>query len=274
MTETKSSAKMTDITEKREIFADPAIRKQLKITTISRDTPVYIEIYRRIQRLIRQNLLQFGDQLPGEHELAAIMGVGRTSLRTALSILYEDGYIRTRKGKGSFVCYDSRREKHRRKAPLGFLFPPERIALQGELSKSGSILTSVGCDDFLTEKFRPQPSHEIMLFARVYRLNGLDAIYSTWYFLSGLTEEDPADDDDARERKIIDGITANAVVAEYECVSVPVEAVKAMDLPCEFEGSHHTLVTTTYVDGENRVTGFCKDYYNDAVIRFAISAKK
>ena len=108
MTETKSSAKMTDITEKREIFADPAIRKQLKITTISRDTPVYIEIYRRIQRLIRQNLLQFGDQLPGEHELAAIMGVGRTSLRTALSILYEDGYIRTRKGKGSFVADNSR----------------------------------------------------------------------------------------------------------------------------------------------------------------------
>ncbi len=34
------------------------------------------------------------------------MDIGRTSLRTALVLLYEDGYIVTKQGKGSFVTYD------------------------------------------------------------------------------------------------------------------------------------------------------------------------
>ena len=262
----------------KNIFADSAMKKQLKITSLDRDTPVYIEVYRRIQRLIREGRLSFGAQLPGEHELAALLGVGRTSLRTALSLLYEDGYIRTQKGKGSYVCFDSRQEKYRRKRPLGILFPPERISLLGELSKSRAVLAPVGADDFLTEKLCPPPGQDILLFARVYRLDGRDAIYSTWYFPSALIDGEAADgsaaDSDAQERKIITGITARTAVAEYECVSVPVEVVKQMDLPCDFDGSHHTLVTSAYVDSENKVTGFCKDYYNDAVIRFAIGVKK
>ena len=116
----------------KNIFADSAMKKQLKITSLDRDTPVYIEVYRRIQRLIREGRLSFGDQLPGEHELAALLGVGRTSLRTALSLLYEDGYIRTQKGKGSYVCFDSRQEKCEKKSERSKGEPPKEECLKSE----------------------------------------------------------------------------------------------------------------------------------------------
>lgn len=250
------------------------VREQLKIATIEKNTPVYIEIYRRIQRLIKQDIWQYGDVLPGEMELAAMLGAGRTSLRTALSLLYEDGYIKTRQGKGSYVCFDSRREKYRRRNPLGFTFPPERIALLGELTKSQSILSDVGKDDFLMEKFALEAEQKILLFARVYSLNGTHAIYSTSYFRSDAVDCGGCRNEDEREERIFSYLADHAAMAEYECVSVPTEVIRQMELPCDFEGSHHTLAAATYVDRENRVIGFCKDYYNDAVIRFTIGVKK
>lgn len=252
----------------------PQTQARLKITTIEKNTPVYIEAYRRIRRLIKEDIWQFGDALPGETELAAYMGIGRTSLRTALSLLYEDGYIRTRQGKGSYVSFDSRREKYRRKCPMGFVFPPERIALRGEMTKSRGALSTVGEDGFLSEKFTPQSGQEILLFARVYRLNGADAVYSTCYFRSDLAECKCSDDMDALEESIFSRIAELAAVAEYECLAVPGGVVREMELPCEFAGAYYTLVATTYVDRDNRVIGFCKDYYNDEVIRFTMGSKK
>lgn len=250
------------------------IRARLKITTIEKNTPVYIEAYRRLRRLIKEDIWQFGDALPGETELAAYMGIGRTSLRTALSLLYEDGYIKTRQGKGSYVSFDSRREKYRRKNPMGFVFPPERIALCGELTKSRGTVGAVGEDGFLAEKFMPGPKQEILLFARVYRLNGADAIYSTCYFRSDLVDCEYPDDMDALEERVFSRIADLAVIAEVECLAVPDAVVREMELPCEFAGTHHTLAATTYVDRDNRVVGFCKDYYNDAVLRFTMGIKK
>ncbi|MCI8565927.1 MAG: GntR family transcriptional regulator [Lachnospiraceae bacterium] len=252
----------------------PEIRARLKITTIEKNTPVYIEAYRRIRRLIKEDIWQFGDALPGETELAAYMGIGRTSLRTALSLLYEDGYIKTRQGKGSYVSFDGRREKYRRKTPMGFVFPPQRIALRGEMTKSRGVLGAVGEDGFLSEKFAPGPGQEILLFARVYRLNGADAIYATCYFRSDLVDCEILDDIDAMEERIFSRIADRAAVAEYECLAVPGEVVREMELPCEFAGTYHTLAATTYVDRDNQVVGFCKDYYNDEVIRFTMGSKK
>ena len=90
--------------ENEKVFNNQEILNELRITTIHKDTPLYIEIYRRLRKLIKSNVLQYGEQLPGEIELARIMDVGRTSLRTALTILYEDGYIKTLRGKGSYVA--------------------------------------------------------------------------------------------------------------------------------------------------------------------------
>lgn len=47
--------------------------------------------------------LEPGDRLPTEPELARQLGVGRTSLREALSRLQTLGYVDVRKGRGTFV---------------------------------------------------------------------------------------------------------------------------------------------------------------------------
>jgi DNA-binding GntR family transcriptional regulator len=254
------------------IFDDPQILEELKITTINKDTPVYIEIYRRLRRLIKKDILKYGEQLPGEMYLAKVMGVGRTSLRTALTILYEDGYIKTLRGKGSYVAYDSRKDKYRRKNPSGIVFPTERIALLGELTKDKPIYKTITNDGFLIEKLNPE-TESIRSFSRLYRLNGQPAILSYYYYLSSLYEEKDEDTVDEIEQKIISGLK-KAAIAEYECTAVPARMINNLEVRTGFKGDYHVLVTTTYVDENSGVLAYCKDYYNEDVIRFRISLKK
>lgn len=55
---------------------------------------------------IQTGALKPGDKLPTEHELMKMFGVGRSSLREAISALVLVGYIDVAQGRGSFVKKD------------------------------------------------------------------------------------------------------------------------------------------------------------------------
>lgn len=55
---------------------------------------------RRIAEAIGLGLLNVGDRLPGESELAERFGIAPMTLREALALLREAGYLETRRGRG------------------------------------------------------------------------------------------------------------------------------------------------------------------------------
>jgi len=59
----------------------------------------------RLRRTIRSGELSPGDRLPPERELAFTLGVGRVSVREAIRVLSEEGYVAVRRGArgGTFV---------------------------------------------------------------------------------------------------------------------------------------------------------------------------
>jgi GntR family transcriptional regulator len=70
----------------------------------SRDRrPLSAQVRDRLEAAIREGELRAGTQLPGEHELAEQLSVGRSTLREALRLLEQDGFIDVRHGKGRFV---------------------------------------------------------------------------------------------------------------------------------------------------------------------------
>ena len=259
--------------ENEKVFNNQEILNELRITTIHKDTPLYIEIYRRLRKLIKSNVLQYGEQLPGEIELARIMDVGRTSLRTALTILYEDGYIKTLRGKGSYVAYDSRKEKSKGMNPMGIVLPVERISFLGELSRGVGLLKTIEGDDFLTEKLSPEES-KIMLFSRLYLLNEKPAIFSNYYFCSNLFEIEKTADMEEIENRLVEAIQNKSSAVECEFISVPPVSFSVAEHHILFKGENHVLVSSTYIDDKSRVVAYCKDYYNDGVIRFRTTIKK
>lgn len=64
---------------------------------------LYIQIYGVIRRMIEEGEWQPNSMIPSEDELSKIFGVSKTTLRLALSILSQEGYLRRQQGKGTFV---------------------------------------------------------------------------------------------------------------------------------------------------------------------------
>ena len=61
------------------------------------------EIATRIRQKIKDNIYTLESKLPTEPELMQIFGVGRSSVREAIRILANEGYLQVLQGKGTFV---------------------------------------------------------------------------------------------------------------------------------------------------------------------------
>ncbi len=66
--------------------------------------PLYLRVRESIVEAIAKGELQPGDRLPGEAQLAQQMGISRATLREALRVMEEEGYVIRRHGIGTFVA--------------------------------------------------------------------------------------------------------------------------------------------------------------------------
>lgn len=69
-----------------------------------RGGPLYLGLRKRIEIAIRDGLLQPGDALPSERELAIMADVSRVTVRKAVQHLVMDGLLVQRHGSGTFVA--------------------------------------------------------------------------------------------------------------------------------------------------------------------------
>jgi GntR family transcriptional regulator len=65
--------------------------------------PLYLQIRDRIVTAVQQGTFPLGSQLPSEPELVTMFGVGRPTVRQALALLRQEGWVTTRRGLGTFV---------------------------------------------------------------------------------------------------------------------------------------------------------------------------
>jgi DNA-binding FadR family transcriptional regulator len=102
-------------------------------------TPTVAEdVAHHIRLLIHDGALSAGDKLPGERDLAADLGVGRVSVREAIRLLADGGYVTVRRGArgGTFVAgldsaYEAWLEQMRTRAGELDSILDVRIALEG-----------------------------------------------------------------------------------------------------------------------------------------------
>lgn len=71
----------------------------------------YVEVYNKLYKMIKEEDLPDNYRLPSEPELAKYIGVSRTTLRQALSLLQDDGLIKNIRGKGNFIVKSQKSKK-------------------------------------------------------------------------------------------------------------------------------------------------------------------
>lgn len=67
-------------------------------------TRAYEDIVRQLTEMVRRGELKAGDRLPAERELAASFGVGRPTLRQAITVLTQAGILEVRPGSGVYLA--------------------------------------------------------------------------------------------------------------------------------------------------------------------------
>ncbi len=70
--------------------------------------PVYAGAQTTLREFVLTEALVPGDRLPAERELARRLGISRTSLRQALTVLRVEGLIEVRRGDGIYLLRDPR----------------------------------------------------------------------------------------------------------------------------------------------------------------------
>jgi DNA-binding GntR family transcriptional regulator len=68
-----------------------------------REVPHYRRLYEKLRKLIEDGTYKTGDLLPSENELCAAHHLTRPTVRKALDMLVNDGFILRHQGKGSIV---------------------------------------------------------------------------------------------------------------------------------------------------------------------------
>jgi GntR family transcriptional regulator len=65
--------------------------------------PVHVQLQTQIRHLISTGSLKPGMQLPTVRQLAGFLRINRNTVARALADLYQDGYLESRQGRGTFV---------------------------------------------------------------------------------------------------------------------------------------------------------------------------
>ena len=76
--------------------------------------PLYSQLEDAIKQEIISGRLGAGEKLPSENEFVSELGLSRMTVRSALTNLKNDGFVRKLHGKGSFVCYSAKEQVPKR----------------------------------------------------------------------------------------------------------------------------------------------------------------
>lgn len=67
------------------------------------DEPIYLQIARQIEKLVAEEELRIGDQLPTVREMAAELSINFNTVARAYRLLDETRIISTQRGRGTFI---------------------------------------------------------------------------------------------------------------------------------------------------------------------------
>ncbi|WP_339060411.1 trehalose operon repressor [Tepidibacillus marianensis] len=150
----------------------------------------YIEIYEEIKNAILDGTYLPGEKLPSEHDYCEKYGTSRGTVRRALEMLAEEGFVHSLHGKGVFVL---------EKDPITFSFGGLVSFKEASESNRQSFKTSVPkfesieIDETLYKKTNLPIDEEAYHIYRIRELDEEKIIFDINYFLKSyvadLTEE-------------------------------------------------------------------------------------
>ncbi len=106
------------------------------------DLPLYRQLAESIKAAVNSGTLEHGDRLPATRELAGQLGLNRTTVSAAYSILEQAGLLEGQVGRGSFVAV-SRSPRNARGTPPAAPFDWQTVLARDEPSAAPPVNVSI-----------------------------------------------------------------------------------------------------------------------------------
>jgi len=173
-----------------ELTLKKLFNKELIITSRVPKVPLYVAVYDIIYGLIKNKELSEGDKIPTENFLSEYLAVSRSTVRMAILILQEDGFLYTRHGKGTYVAsVEKSNGIHSRE--LSLTAKDIIVSDNKEYECLDGEFKLIPYDDFLDEKLKPAKNEKIGLIMKKHLANGEVVALSQHYFIAKGEFENP-----------------------------------------------------------------------------------
>ncbi len=146
----------------------------------------YKKIYQEIAEQIETGKMKPDTKLPSEHELMELYGVSRETIRKALNLLAQNGYIQKIRGKGSIVL-DLKRYDFPVSGMVSFRELADKMGQNTRTIVKELSITEP--DDYLKEQLQIKSDDDIWKVVRVREIDGEKVILDKDYFLTSFVPE-------------------------------------------------------------------------------------
>lgn len=231
--------------------------------------PLYVSVYDVLFGLIKNNELKAGEKIPSEKELAEYLAVARSTVRMALLVLQEDGYITTQQGKGTFVS--SKRDDGIIR-PEGYgIFVQDVVAAAGKKhSCTYKKYSIVPHEDFLNEKLQVKLDDRIGMLVKVHMVDNIPAVLSQDFFIAKGALAKEKNNDRAEE------LYENWVRKEFDQVTtvfIPTLSKSRKNL-LQVNASALLLMIGHDIFSKGNQIVFSKHYYNTNILKYSLTTSK
>lgn len=201
------------------------------------------EISLEIQSAIINQLYLPGDLLPSENELAKKYQVSRETIRKALALLMDNGFIQKQQGKGSIVL-----DMKRFDFPISGLTSYKELQTAQHINSQTIVSSNIRTElpDYLVERLKLSKSTQVIYIERQRKVDGDVVILDKDYLLSSVISDIP---DEAAEDSLYHYIENElGLVISYAQKEIIVESATAEDQRLmDLHGDNHVVVVRSDV---------------------------
>ena len=145
--------------------------------SLEKDVPLYMQLSGVLHRGITSGALRTGELIPSEKELCRRFGVSRNTVRQAIGVLEEQGFVLRKRGKGTYVT-----DPDQRRMSVPHSFTTEIISLGKTPSSSVVDFSVITPTPRLREIMRLEGGVSVYRFTRVRSVDGSPMILETSYY--------------------------------------------------------------------------------------------
>ena len=193
----------------------------------------YKFVVKEIVRDIDQGVLQARDRLPSEKELQERFNMSRVTIRKAVDILEEEGFVYRDHHKGTFVS-----EKVIYKKLNDVVSFTKSALLRGDIPSTVVVsVKAVKPDSFLMKYLRISPDESLTQVRRIRLTNGFPLVYEESYWITSITgviEKQAAENSMFQWLREERGILPTYGLQELDAIGASAEIAKALEVREQF----------------------------------------